>query len=68
MIADELLEEIDAFLERTGMAHTRFGSEAMKDPSFVTRLRKNKNPTTKTVQKVRAFMERHQSADRVEVA
>jgi hypothetical protein len=54
-----LLDDIEAFLASTGMKHTAFGSRALNDPAFVTRLREGKDIQTKTIERVRAFMEDH---------
>lgn len=53
---DTLLREIEAFCQRTGMAPTRFGREALNDGHFVRRLREGGNITLRTVERVRAFM------------
>ena len=57
MTTEAFIKEIEDFLDRTGMRHTTFGKAAMSDPSFVTRMRKGGNPTMKTIEKVRAFIE-----------
>jgi hypothetical protein len=51
-----LLQEIDAFLDRTGMTQTRFGQEAMNNSSFVRQLRKGGSVTLRTMDRVRSFM------------
>jgi len=55
-IQTELLNEIDAFLGATGMAETTFGREAANDGKLMARLRSGKGVTTRTVEKLRAFM------------
>jgi hypothetical protein len=57
-----LLAEIDAFRRRHGTSETRFGREALNDGHFVRRLREGGNITLRTVEKVRAFMARQDSA------
>jgi hypothetical protein len=54
--ADQLLAEIEAFLAVTGMPETTLGRRAVRDGSFVTRLRETGNCTFKTAAAVRAFM------------
>ncbi|MBK8467809.1 MAG: hypothetical protein IPL32_18515 [Chloracidobacterium sp.] len=56
-LKDTLLADIEAFLASTGMKHTAFGSQALKDPAFVTRLREGKDVRTDTIERVRSFME-----------
>lgn len=48
--------EIDAFLERTGMAPTAFGRLACNDASFVEDLHGGREPRLSTIEKVRRFM------------
>jgi hypothetical protein len=55
-IRDELLRDIERFLTRTGMDHTRFGKEALNDPAFVSRLRAGKDVRTRTVERIRKFI------------
>lgn len=53
----DILSAIEAYLKRTGMAATRFGTLAVKDGNFVGRLRRDpKGVTLRTVEKVRKFM------------
>ena len=51
-----LLREIDAFVRRAGMAPTTFGRLAANDGKLVARLRSGKGITTRTVEKVQAYM------------
>lgn len=56
----ELLSEIDAFLEKTGMPASTFGWEALNDRNFVGDLRlANREPRLGTVSKVRSFIASH---------
>ena len=55
-IPSELLEEIGAFVRAQPMAETTFGRLAANDGKLVGRLRAGKGITTRTVEKVRAFM------------
>ncbi|MAC81468.1 MAG: hypothetical protein CML66_25795 [Rhodobacteraceae bacterium] len=52
----DLIDDIEAFLERKQMAATAFGREAMGDPSFVFELRSGRDYRRSTEQKVREFM------------
>lgn len=52
-----LLEDIAAYLERTGMAKTTFGLMAVNDGKFVDRIRGGGGVTTKTLDRARLFME-----------
>jgi hypothetical protein len=57
---EELLSEIDAFLRRHDMAPTRLGKEALRDPSFVMRLRDMRSdrggPRSDTIDRIRQWM------------
>ena len=55
-ISSGLLREIDAFVRRAGMAPTTFGRLAANDGKLVARLRSGKGITTRTVEKVQAYM------------
>ena len=46
------LDAIDAHIERHGMSRTRFGRTMMKDPTFVFRMEKGRNPRVATVDKL----------------
>ncbi len=49
--------EVHAFLKRSGMKPSRFGRKVLNDPSFVLRLKPDKDPLPATVAKVRRFIE-----------
>ena len=55
-ISSDLLREIDAFVRRAGMAPTTFGRLAANDGKLVARLRSGKGITTRTVEKIQAYM------------
>lgn len=63
-IVSDLIVEIDAFLEETGISPTAFGVRALNDGRFVERLRKGANTTIKTVDRVRAYI----AAERAKMA
>jgi hypothetical protein len=50
------LADVEAFLKASEMSDTAFGVEALKDPNFVTDLRKGRRPTLGVVDKVYDFM------------
>lgn len=53
---DHFLNDIEAFLEETGMAASTFGREALSDPSFVARIRSGGDCLSRTKSRVRAYM------------
>ena len=55
---DQLLADIEAFLEQTGMKATPFGVQAAGERGFVTRLRQGGDVTLSTAERVRDFMRR----------
>ena len=61
VMRDELLKEIEAFIERTRMPQTTFGRLALNDLGFVRRLRNGADVNTATADKLREFMRTHKS-------
>lgn len=55
----DLLEEIRAFCDARGMALTRFGTEALGDPNFVSQLVAGRECRRATLTRVRSFMAEH---------
>lgn len=53
---DELLNEIDRFLKRTGIAPTRFGEESCGERSILKRLRRGGKLTTDTYDRIKSYM------------
>jgi tRNA-dihydrouridine synthase len=56
--------EVDAFLERTGVAPTIFGRDALGDPNFVKDLRNGRRLWPETEAKVRDYMEKYRAPNR----
>jgi hypothetical protein len=54
----ELLRELDAFLNRRGIADSTFGIRAVGDAHLIKRIRDGKPIRRSTVLKVRKFMAR----------
>ncbi len=52
----QLLREIERHLCASKMKPTRFGRDAVRDPRFVSDLRRGREPRQKTVAKVRSFL------------
>lgn len=50
------IDDVEAFLERTGIKPTQFGAQALRDPSFVISLRNGRSPSARTIDRVREFM------------
>jgi sulfate adenylyltransferase subunit 2 len=55
-IAQDFLSEIEAFLKGNSIDPTSLGKQALGDPSFVFDLRKGRSPSTRTIERVRAWM------------
>jgi len=55
----DFLAEVEAFLERHQMAPASLGSQALKDPKFVSDLRNGRSPSLKTIEKLRLWMQAH---------
>ena len=52
-----LLREVEKYLNRSEIAPTRFGRDAVGDPRFVFDLRRGREPRPTTVARVIAFLE-----------
>lgn len=63
---NELLNEIRAFLSRTGMGRTYFGKLAANNGWLVDRLEAGKTVTVRTVERVRAFIAEHSTSEAAE--
>jgi len=55
-IAQTFLTEIERHLVQKNMDASTFGKLALGDPNFIFDLRKGRSPSTRTMEKVRAFM------------
>jgi homoserine dehydrogenase len=53
---DELVEQVEAFLQRTGMNATVFGKRALSDPTFVFDLREGREPRSSTRRRALQFI------------
>lgn len=60
---EQFHDQIEAFLDRTKMAPTVFGRNAMKDPTFVFRLRKGHSVRTTTMDRVVAYMNAYEGPE-----
>lgn len=56
MTQAELVEKIDAFLERHNMPESRFGRDAVGEPGLVGRIRKGSSPTLDMLNRIADFM------------
>jgi hypothetical protein len=52
----QFIDRIESFLSQTGMSATRFGVESVGDPSFVFDLRKGRDCSLATAQKIMGFI------------
>ena len=55
-IAKSFLTEIEAYLAKTQLDPTSLGKQALGDPSFVFDLRKGRSPSTRTIEKLRSWI------------
>lgn len=51
-----MLRKIEKFLRETGMAPTRFGREAVRDPRIVLDMRNGREPTIRMCRRLDHFM------------
>lgn len=68
MTDDELLAEVEKFLDRTKMPHTRFGREVMADGALVQHLREGRSLSLKNANKVLNFIASHVDAPKAAAA
>jgi hypothetical protein len=54
-----LLRRIEIHLRETGMAPTRFGREALRDPRLIHDMKCGREPGRAVTQRVVAFIESH---------
>lgn len=52
----QLIEKIEAFLDRHDMAPTRFGREATGNPHVIRDIREGRSPSLRTVRRLTNFM------------
>lgn len=50
------LRKIERFLRDTGMAPTRFGRDAVRDPRLVFDMRNGREPSARTIRRIEHFM------------
>ncbi|HTH27604.1 MAG TPA: hypothetical protein VL918_03950 [Sphingobium sp.] len=51
-----MLRKIELFLRETGMAPTRFGRDAVRDPRIVLDMRNGREPTSRMCRRLDHFM------------
>ena len=51
-----ILRKIENFLRNTGMAPTRFGRDAVRDPRLVFDMRNGREPTPRMIRRIEHFM------------
>ena len=56
---ERFLSEIEHFCRVRGLRETAFGRMAVKDGSFVSRIRAGRSPSLSMVERVREFMARY---------
>lgn len=59
-MTSDILTEVEAFLVRHNMPHSRFGRLALNDEKFVTYLRGGRQPQQDTICRVRRWMDGHE--------
>jgi len=55
-----ILDRIDRYLRSTKSSASRLGRDALGDPNFVANLRDGRQPRQATLDRVLAFIERHE--------
>lgn len=62
-LQEDFVDEVNAFIESTGMLPTIFGREAANDPNFVRNLKNGRSPSLAKADKVRTWMREHASGE-----
>ena len=62
-LREEMLLEIEAFLERTGMGPGTFGTHVAQDGKFVKRLRAGADVRTQLLERVREYIRDHDKGE-----
>lgn len=60
---NRLVDEIEAFLRESGMGEKTFGHKVQREWRLVERLRSGGDVTTRTAEKIRAFIADHRTKD-----
>lgn len=58
----ELIETIEAFLNRHAMKATTFGALATRDPGLIKSIRDGRSPSLKRARRLRDFMNEYEKA------
>lgn len=59
MGTSSLLQDVEGFLNKTGMFPTVLGKEALNDPNFVFDLREGRDYRRSTEERLRVFMSKY---------
>jgi hypothetical protein len=57
-----MLRTVEIFLRETGMAPTRFGRDAVRDPRIVFDMRRGREPTARMCRRLDHFMTTYRAA------
>ena len=63
-LRDQVAEEIEAFLIKTGMPAATFGRNALADPAFVFDMREGRDMKSSTIDKLREYMADYRPSQR----
>jgi len=55
-LTEQFMERVENYLTQSGMDATSFGRDAMNDSNFVFSLRKGRSPSSRTMDRVLAWM------------
>lgn len=59
---ENLINDINAFMARTGMSAAAIGKAALNDPSYIYRLFSGRDTMTRTANKLRDWMSQYDSS------
>ena len=55
-LEDQFISRVSAFLGRTGLSPTAFGTKAVGDPNFMRQIGRGRSPSLRTADRVLAFI------------
>jgi hypothetical protein len=63
-IQSDLLSDVEAFIQQSGIGESTFGKRAVNDGKLVSRLRDQANMTLGTINKVRTYLDAQKAVAR----
>ena len=62
MLEGQFISRVSAFLGRSGLSRTAFGTEAVGDPNLMRHVGRGRSPSLRTADRILAFIAEHDEA------